>query len=109
MYPDLASRTLLKDPGFVLTPQETLLVWNALGAAGEAGEMADLVKKAVFHRHGLDKERIKKEIGDCLWYLNAICRDIGTTLNEVAGGNIEKLKDRYPEGFTSEASINRDK
>lgn len=78
-----------------------------LGIAGEAGEVAELVKKAVFHGHDIPKEKIKKELGDVLWYLSNIARLAGMTLEEVATANIEKLMERYPNGFSKERSINR--
>lgn len=78
-----------------------------LGIAGEAGEVADYLKKVLHHGHDLDQQRIKKELGDVLWYVQGIASRCGLTLEEVAQANIDKLMSRYPEGFTSEASINR--
>jgi NTP pyrophosphatase (non-canonical NTP hydrolase) len=88
-------------------PHEGELTNYGLGIAGEAGEVADLIKKAVFHGHKIEKEKIKKELGDVLWYTGQVARLAGITLEEVATANIEKLMKRYPEGFSSEASINR--
>lgn len=78
-----------------------------LGIAGEVGEVADLVKKSLFHGHKIDQESIKKELGDVLWYMAQLARLAGITLEDVAVANIEKLKERYPDGFSVEASINR--
>lgn len=78
-----------------------------LGIAGEAGEVADLIKKTVFHGHEIDKDEICKELGDVLWYVSQIARLMELTLEEVATANIEKLFKRYPTGFSSVASINR--
>lgn len=103
-YQNLAARTLIDGPDAEYTPQEIMLVWNALGVAGEAGEIADAIKKSVFHRHILDKDKLREEIGDCLWYVAAICTKLGFSLDEVMEQNIEKLKRRYPEGYSSEAS-----
>lgn len=106
-----------------LSPEQ-LLLNAALGLAGEAGEvltaamelavkaasMADLVKKVAFHGHPLDeaaKAKLKKEGGDVLWYLALVARVLETTLDDMARGNIDKLKARYPEGFSPEASLNR--
>lgn len=80
---------------------------TALGLCGEAGEFAEIVKKAEFHRHNLDMAMAKKELGDVSWYLAAACHALGFTLSEVMTANIEKLKARYPHGFTSEDSRNR--
>jgi NTP pyrophosphatase (non-canonical NTP hydrolase) len=83
----------------------------ALGAAGEAGEIADIVKKVVFHGHPLTQEvigEIVKECGDELWYIARATAALKVKLSKVAGGNIQKLKDRYPEGFDEQKSINRE-
>lgn len=78
-----------------------------LGLNGEAGEIADHVKKAVFHGHTLDHVALAKELGDILWYVAQAATASGFGLDEIAAMNIEKLRKRYPEGFSSEASINR--
>ncbi len=78
-----------------------------LGVAGEAGEVADLIKKHLHHGHDLDKERLAKELGDVAWYIALCCEVIGYDLDTVLHMNIEKLKDRYPEGFDYEHSRNR--
>jgi NTP pyrophosphatase (non-canonical NTP hydrolase) len=85
-----------------------MIAWNALGLAGEAGEVADLIKKGIFHQKGLDKENLKKELGDVLWYLTALCSDLGLSLEEVMQHNIKKLKARYPEGYDPQRAGVRD-
>jgi NTP pyrophosphatase (non-canonical NTP hydrolase) len=84
-----------------------MIVWNAIGLAGEAGEVAELVKKSIFHRHGIDRSKLEKEIGDCLWYLAALCTKLDLKMGHIMDSNIAKLKERYPNGFSSEDSINR--
>jgi len=106
-YQNLAARTLISKPDFEITPEQIMIVWNALGLAGEAGEVADGIKKAIFHQHGLNPEKIKKELGDVLWYVAGLCTQLGFSLEDVMTGNIEKLKARYPKGYSSEMSINR--
>jgi NTP pyrophosphatase (non-canonical NTP hydrolase) len=106
-YQQLAARTLSDRPEVPLTSDETMMVWCALGLTGEAGEVAELVKKGVFHRHGIDRDKLAKELGDVLWYVAGLCTRAGLTLEEVMALNIEKLKARYPEGFSSDGSINR--
>lgn len=95
-YQTQAGRTLIDGPDAEYTPAEIMLVWNALGLAGEAGEVADTIKKAVFHRHGLDQDKLVKELGDVLWYLAALASKLGVSLDEVAERNIAKLKERCP-------------
>ncbi len=109
-YQRLAGRTLIDSPDAEYTSLETMLVWNALGLAGEAGEVADSIKKAVFHRHGLsglDRKLLAKELGDCMWYIAALCTKLDVSLSDVMEGNIEKLQHRYPDGYSSADSINR--
>ncbi|MEM1268425.1 MAG: nucleoside triphosphate pyrophosphohydrolase family protein [Bacteroidota bacterium] len=108
-YQRLAARTLIAEPENELTGPESMVVWNALGLAGEAGEVADLIKKGVFHQHGVSRDTIRDELGDVLWYVAALCTNHGLTLEEVMEANVEKLKQRYPEGYSSERSINREK
>lgn len=90
-----------------MTPFEQELVFAGLGAAGEAGEIGDYIKKVFAHGHPLDPEKLKKEVGDNLWYLARVCKLGGFTFEEAAAANIEKLKARYPEGFSTERSLNR--
>ena len=80
---------------------------GALGLTGEAGEVADLVKKVLFQGHELDKEHLVKELGDVAWYLALLASAIEVPLSTVFRKNIEKLKERYPEGFDSERSKHR--
>lgn len=89
-------------------PHENELLNYGLGLTGEAGEVAELIKKSQFHGHDIGIDKIKKELGDVLWYLSQIARLAGLTLEEIAIANIEKLKLRYPDGFTVENSIKRD-
>jgi NTP pyrophosphatase (non-canonical NTP hydrolase) len=109
-YQRLAARTLLSKPPRQYTDQEIMLVWNALGAAGEAGELSGEIKKAVFHDRGLDSEtldKIAKEAGDTMWYVAGILTVLDLDLAEAMLQNIEKLKKRYPNGFNAEDSAAR--
>lgn len=83
------------------------LKWNALGIAGESGELVDVIKKVVYHDHELNKEKIESEIGDVLWYLAALADTIDSSLSVAAEKNIQKLTKRYPNGFTTQDSIKR--
>ena len=78
-----------------------------LGLPGEVGEVCDTVKKAIFHGHSINMEDLKKEIGDVMWYLAMICDSFGFDIEEIAKMNIDKLKERYPEGFSEYASQHR--
>ena len=88
-------------------PREKLTL-SALGLTGEAGEVADHVKKAFFHGHDLDREHLAKELGDILWYVGLACDAIGLSLQEIMHLNVEKLHTRYPNGFEVERSRHRE-
>jgi len=75
-----------------------ILTWG-LGIAGEAGDVAGCIKKTVSHGNN-QKEGIKENIGDTLWYLAMICNFYGWNLDDILKENINKLKKRYPKGFT---------
>lgn len=106
-YQQLAARTLNDVPPKAYSDAETMLVWTAIGLAGEAGEVADLIKKTVFHEHGLDRDLLQKELGDVLWYVAGLATKAGLDLGEIMDANIEKLKARYPDGFSTQASRDR--
>ena len=94
-----------------LNPQlekKDILINGVMGLCGESGEVIDLVKKHLAQGHELDKEQIAKELGDVAWYLAETAYAIGYDLEDVFQMNIEKLKKRYPEGFSAEKSRNRD-
>ena len=107
-YQKAASRTMIASPDFDITDSQVMIAWNAMGLSGEAGEVADLVKKGIFHQQGLDKEKLKKELGDVLWYLAALCTDLDLTLEEVMQHNIDKLKARFPNGYAPDRTTFRD-
>lgn len=73
-------------------------IYCALGAAGEAGEFADKIKKIWRDKEGLvsdeDREHLLRELGDILWYVSAAADELNSSLEEVAVINIEKLKAR---------------
>lgn len=84
------------------------IINGAMGLSGEAGEVIDLVKKHMFQGHEMDIEKLIDEAGDCLWYIAEIAAGLGVTLEEIARHNIDKLWKRYPEGFDSVRSTNRE-
>ncbi len=107
-YQQLAARTLIEKPDFEISPEEVMISWMAIGLAGEAGEVADLIKKGIYHQQGIDKDKIKKELGDVLWYLSGLAKQMGFTLEEVMEQNINKLKARFPEGYSAERTTFRE-
>jgi NTP pyrophosphatase (non-canonical NTP hydrolase) len=103
-YETAAMRTCIHGYGLA---DHKALGWNALGLAGESGEVADEIKKVIGHGHELNRERLAKELGDVLWYVAALCNDLGIRMADVAQSNIDKLLDRYPDGFKQADSIHR--
>lgn len=90
-----------------LQDQKELLTLTALGLAGEAGEIVDIIKKVLYHSHELDTSALRQEVGDLLWYLTLLCETAGFTLDQAMQANVEKLRKRYPAGFDPERSKNR--
>ena len=84
-----------------------MLMNAALGICGEGGEVADLVKKATFQGHTLDREHVAKELGDVAWYIAVGAQAIGYDLETVLQMNVDKLKARYPTGFSTDRSLYR--
>lgn len=78
-----------------------------MGLNGEAGEAIDILKKNLFHGHDLDKRHLAKELGDVAWYLAVSADAIGYDLETIFQMNVDKLLERYPEGFDSERSKHR--
>lgn len=78
-----------------------------LGLAGECGEVCDIVKKALFQGHALDRAGLIEEAGDVLWYLAELAAGLGVSLEDMAVQNVMKLRRRYPSGFDAGRSRNR--
>lgn len=95
--------------GVSVSSNDNLLLNGVMGLNGEAGECIDIVKKHIFQGHELDKNHIAKELSDCLWYIAVAAEGIGHKLDDIAEMNVEKLRKRYPDGFSTERSVNREK
>jgi len=87
--------------------EKDVLINGVMGLCGESGEAIDIVKKWLAQGHELDKEKLAKELGDICWYLAETATILGYDLEDIMAANIEKLKKRYPEGFSSDRSVNR--
>ena len=88
--------------------KKDVLINGVMGLCGESGEAIDIVKKYLAQGHALDKEKLAKELGDIAWYLAETATALDLNLEDIFEANIEKLRKRYPEGFDSQRSINRD-
>ena len=95
-YQDAAVRTLNQS----LSERDRLLD-PACGLAEEAGEVLALVRKHVMQAKPLDPAQLRGELGDALWCLAMTARAAGLSLGEVAEANLEKLRQRWPEGLAT--------
>jgi NTP pyrophosphatase (non-canonical NTP hydrolase) len=91
-YQTAAARTM----NSALSDNERLLD-AAAGIAEEAGEVLAHVRKRLYQRKELDRKRLAEELGDVLWCVAAVATMQGLTLQDVAAGNIAKLRARHPE------------
>jgi len=104
-YQDLARKTAIypnKDNNFI---------YPTLGLVGEAGEVAEKIKKVLRDENGIISEEkrgeIVKELGDVLWYIANLSKEIGVSLEEVANKNLEKLQSRQQRGELHGSGDNR--
>lgn len=103
-YQSLAART--RNPAL---DQRAQLLDAAAGLAEEAGEVLGTVRKHLFQDRPLDHDAITRELGDALWCLSTVATSLGLSLGDVAHTNMEKLRQRYPDGFsTADAMARRD-
>ena len=92
-------------------PREQAIIYPTLGLTGEAGEVANKVKKII--RDGSDSKdeklvsEIKAEIGDCLWYIAVLASDFDIKLSDIASANLEKLEKRKEKGTIHGSGDNR--
>ncbi|MFZ2300014.1 MAG: nucleoside triphosphate pyrophosphohydrolase family protein [Candidatus Moraniibacteriota bacterium] len=86
-------------------------IYPTLGLAGEAGEVAEKIKKVIRDQGGQindeTRDAIKKELGDVLWYVSQLATEIGLSLDDIAEGNIKKLYDRMDRGVLQGDGDNR--
>lgn len=87
--------------------KKDVLINGVMGLCGESGEAIDIVKRHLAQGHELDRDHLIKELGDVAWYLAETAFALDVSLEEVCQRNIDKLKARYPEGFSAERSIHR--
>ncbi|MEM7034084.1 MAG: nucleoside triphosphate pyrophosphohydrolase family protein [Chloroflexota bacterium] len=83
-------------------PMDHPIVYPTMGLVNEAGEFAGKIKKIFRDKEGQfseeDREALKHELGDVLWYLTQICTELDLTLEEVAEANLVKLFSRLERG-----------
>lgn len=101
-YQSLAARTV--NPTLDVPDR---LLDAAAGLAEEAGEILGAVRKHRFQQRPLDRDAVTRELGDALWCLGVVAASLDISLGDVAHTNLEKLRRRYPDGFTSQAAAQR--
>lgn len=108
-YSTQAISTLLGDHD--MADMDATLMAQVLGLVGESGEVAEKFKKLIRDKKGHisaeDKADILKELGDILWYVNAVAHLLDSSLEEVAAHNIEKVLSRKQRGATTGSGDNR--
>ena len=87
--------------------KKDVLINSVMGLCGEFGEAIDIVKKWLMQGHELDKEHLVRELGDVAWYLAEAATALDIPLEAVFQGNLDKLRQRFPNGFDTGASVNR--
>lgn len=94
-YQELSRKT-------AIYPDTHRVTYPILGLVSEAGEVADKMKKIIRDKGGEfsweDREAIRKELGDVLWYISQIASDLDFALDSVAMTNLEKLRKRQEQG-----------
>lgn len=100
-YQALAARTINKDLHSVQIEIHALH-----GMVGELGELHSIYQKA-YQGHMELEEHFQKELGDLLWFIAEYCTAWGWNLEDIMQMNINKLRERYPEGFEKEKSLHR--
>lgn len=103
---------LLMKPGeailATLTPERCDLWHAGTGAAGEAGELLDAIKKHVAYNRDIDRENVIEELGDLEFYMQAIRRNLGISRTETLTATYNKLMGkRYPNGYSDAAAAAR--
>jgi NTP pyrophosphatase (non-canonical NTP hydrolase) len=92
-------------------PRDAWLAYPSLGLVGEAGEVAEHVKKAIRDDGGTvsdeRREALAMELGDVLWYVAQLASELGLELEEIAQENLEKLSSRQQRGVLSGSGDNR--
>ena len=83
-------------------------VHMVMGMSTEVGELVDVFKKNLAYKKPVDWVNVKEEIGDLMWYVANFCTKNNIDLEQIMQTNIDKLKARYPEKFTSDKAQNRD-
>lgn len=100
-YQELSTRTM-REGSFLMKSLNC-----ALGMSGEVGEVIDMIKKSTFQGHELNKPDLVEELGDVMFYVCNLATIYHIDMSKVLQCNVDKLRIRFPEGFSEEASKQR--
>jgi NTP pyrophosphatase (non-canonical NTP hydrolase) len=84
-----------------------VLARAAIGLSAESGEIATTIQKSLFYGKKIDTVNLAEELGDILWYTTSMAKQLGYSIQDIAEGNMLKLKKRYPNKYSNESAINR--
>lgn len=84
------------------------LTHATIGICTEAGELLDVMKKHLAYGKDIDRVNVAEEVGDVLWYVAIILRELNMSFEEVMQMNINKLAKRFPDKFDEHHALNRD-
>lgn len=104
-YLEESEKTL--STGFNIDDKKAKLLHAAIGLSTESGEILDAFKKSIYYGKELDVVNIKEELGDIMWYMAILLRDLDFDFEEILDINIEKLRKRYGEKFDKQKSLKR--
>jgi NTP pyrophosphatase (non-canonical NTP hydrolase) len=96
-----------QDIVFAMTDKKADLMHQALGVAGESGEIVDAIKKFSIYNKPLDHENLIEELGDMEFYMEKIRRIIGVSREDTLKANIAKLRKRYSKGYSDKQAADR--
>jgi NTP pyrophosphatase (non-canonical NTP hydrolase) len=91
-----------------LSGEEVMKLWVTTGLVGEAAEIAEMVTSSLLFHEPLPAKEFSKELGDLVWYWAGEATQSKLALNDILIGNVEKLQKRYQNGYSAEASKNRE-
>lgn len=100
-YQKLAARTINQDLAPLGRERHALH-----GMVGEIGELHSIYQK-YYQGHKIDDEHLQKELGDLCWFIAEYCTAKGWSMEVIMQMNIDKLKERYPDGFSKDRSLHR--
>jgi hypothetical protein len=90
-----------------LDDDAVMMIWNTIGYIGEACEVAALLEQSILQGMPLDVAALGKELGDGGWYSAALGTRAGLRLSDILAANLDKLRTRYPNGYSAADSVAR--